>query len=191
MKRKLKLVRGCIFLIPAFPFALLCAFGRWKAAFTLFGQLLGIGPGLPGSYLRTAYYALTVEHFSLLAYTSFGTFFAHRETRVYEGADIGAFCIFGRVSIGSGARIASHVQVLSGQQQHTRDEHGRLSGVGQYTQIQIGENAWIGASAVIMADVGTAATVGAGSVIAASVAAGATVSGNPARAIRSASPASQ
>jgi acetyltransferase-like isoleucine patch superfamily enzyme len=174
------------FVLLVFPFALLCGFGRVKYIFSFFAQTLALIPGLPGSYLRTAYYFLTLNECSILSATEIGTFFAHSDSKVSKGALLGAYCIFGHVVIGERTRIASGVQVLSGQKQHTRDAEGRLSAAGQYTTIHIGADCWIGAGAIIMADVGDRVTVSAGAVIANAVPDGATVAGNPARIIRTA-----
>ena len=51
-------------------------------------------------------------------------------------------------------------------------------------QIEIGEYAWLGEGAIVMADVGASAMVGAGSVVSSRVPARVVVVGNPARIAR-------
>ena len=58
--------------------AVLAGFGRFSSVFKGFAHLMALAPGLPGDYLRVAYYALTLRKCSLHSRVSFGSFFAHR-----------------------------------------------------------------------------------------------------------------
>jgi acetyltransferase-like isoleucine patch superfamily enzyme len=181
MKSFLKsLVRGIAMLV-VFPWALLSGFGRIPEVFEFFAQALAQVPGLPGSYLRVAYYVLTLQHCAPTAYIGVGSFFAHPQTSVGHRVVIGAYCVIGYVSIGEYTHLATGVQVISGNRQHMRDAEGRLTDVGQqFEEVKIGAKCWIGAGAIVMRDVGEGATVAAGSVVMTPVPAGATVGGNPA-----------
>jgi virginiamycin A acetyltransferase len=183
-RKSLKLLVRGAFLIPLFPLALLTAFGRIRSMFSFFAHFLALVPGTPGNYMRTAYYVMTLRQFSILSTTHFGTFFAHPDTTVAAGVDIGAYCVLGRSQIGERTRLASHVQLLSGQNQHVRDAEGKLTGSGPSTQITIGADCWIGAGAIVMADLGESVTIGAGAVVGMPVPSGAVASGNPARTIK-------
>ena len=55
---------------------------------------------------------------------------------------------------------------------------------GAFTTISIGDNCWIGASAIIMADVGAGSTIGAGAVVTRAIPPNVVAAGNPARVIR-------
>src|ERR1019366_2203458 len=118
---------------------------------------------------------------------SFGTFFAHREATVAPQVYIGSYCVLGRVTIGERTQIASGVQILSGRRQHVRNADGRISGSleGDFTPVLIGADCWIGAAAIVMADVGVRCTIGAGSVVSRPIPAGSVAVGSPARVIRS------
>jgi acetyltransferase-like isoleucine patch superfamily enzyme len=112
----------------------------------------------------------------------FGSYFAHAKASMGDDVGMGAYCVLGQVDIGEGTLLASHVQILSGSRQHKRDESGKLTDEGRmFRRIKVGTQCWIGAGAIITADLGDGATVGPGSVVAQNVPAGATVSGNPAR----------
>ncbi|HZD32186.1 MAG TPA: DapH/DapD/GlmU-related protein [Candidatus Angelobacter sp.] len=102
-----------------------------------------------------------------------------------EGVYIGAYCVMGSCSIGDRTQIASHVQVLSGGRQHRRDGSGKIMGSeeGQFQQVEIGADCWIGASAVVLAPVGAGSTIGAGAVVVKPIEAGMVAVGNPARAL--------
>ena len=112
------------------------------------------------------------------------TFFAHPEAHIGKNVYVGSYCILGRVTIGDGTLLASGVQVLSGQHQHTRSADGDAFSGGQFVQITIGADSWIGAAATVMANVGSRTTVGAGSVVTKPVPDDCVAAGNPARIIR-------
>ena len=130
---------------------------------------------------------MTLRSCSLDTRISFGTYFAKPSSRVAENVSVGAYCVIGRARIGARTQFGPAVQVLSGARQHTRDSDGRLAD-GQFVEINIGEDCWIGASAIIMADIGTGATVAAGTVVTAPVAPGTVVAGNPGKILRPAAP---
>lgn len=172
------------------PAACLAGFGRFRAGFVFCGQACAALPGLPGDYLRGAYYSLTLRKFGAGSRISFGTFFSTSDVWIEEGVYIGAYCVIGRARIGRKTQIASHVQILSGGRQHARDEKGEIMGAeaGEFTETVIGANAWIGAAAIVMAGVGEKTTVGAGSIVTDTLLPGVVAVGNPARVIRTLDP---
>src|SRR5215469_2859785 len=183
MKQVLKQCMHAVFLVLTLPLAAVAGFGRFVEGFRFSSQLCAIAPGVLGDYLRIAFYRLTLKDCSSNSRISFGSFFAHPSASVGEGVYIGAYCVLGSCSIGDRTQIASHVQVLSGRRQHTRDKEGRMMGseAGEFEQIAIGADTWIGASAVVMAPVGAGTTIGAGAVVVKPIKAGVVAVGNPAR----------
>lgn len=184
MRKFLKACLNALFLVLAFPAALLSGFGRLKPVYTFFAHAFATAPGGIGDYLRGAYYHLTLRGFDLSSRVSFGSFFAHPEARIGFRVYIGSYCIIGRASIGDGTLLASGVQLLSGQHQHTRDSSGAAFQGGEFVQVSIGSDSWIGSAATIMADVGSRTTIGAGSVVTRAIPDDCTAVGNPARVIR-------
>jgi maltose O-acetyltransferase len=85
------------------------------------------------------------------------------------------------VSIGDKTQIGPCVQILT--PDHPRDPIQRATGVEFGRSIHIGRNVWIGGGAIILPgiSIGDDATVGAGAVVTRNVPANATVVGNPAR----------
>jgi virginiamycin A acetyltransferase len=178
-------------LIVASPGALLTGFGRFERAFEFFGHILALAPGLPGSYLRVAYYCMTLRSCSPDCHIGLGSFFAHSQASVGHRVYIGPLCVLGQTKIGDRTQIASGVQILSGRRQHGRSEDGRIEGAeqGVFEVIPIGAECWIGAGAIVMAEIGEGTTIGAGSVVIHPVPPRSVAVGNPARVIKSASEA--
>ena len=87
------------------------------------------------------------------------------------------------VTIGDGTQIGPGVQILTAD--HPRDPETRRSGLEFGRPIAIGANVWIGGAALILpgVTVGDDAVIGAGAVVTRDVPAGTTVVGNPARPI--------
>jgi virginiamycin A acetyltransferase len=167
-------------LVIVLPAAILAVFGRLKPVYTFFAQCFALGPGMPGSYLRAAYYKLTLRDCSIDVTLSFGTYFVEPDTSVGPLVAIGSYGVIGRSAIGRGCQIASHVLIPSGRRQHVRNPDGSLSNLVK-DRVMIGADCWIGDAAVVMSDLGDGATVGAGSVVTKPVPPHTLVVGNPAR----------
>jgi len=174
-------------LVLTFPWAVLAAFGRFRVGFAFSAQALSLAPGLPGSYLRVAYYAMTLRSCSMESHIGIGSFFAHSEASVGHRVYIGPLCILGQTNIGDRTQIASGVQILSGSRQHGRTKDGRIEGAedGVFEVIPIGSDCWIGAGVIVMAEIGEGTTIGAGSVVTRPIPARSVAVGNPARIIKS------
>jgi len=184
-----KIVKHCVnglFLATAWPAAALSAFGRIKPVYTFFAQSSANVPGGIGDRLRVAYYCLTLAECHMSSRISFGTFFAHPEARVGDRVYIGSYCVMGKATIGSGTQVASAVQVLSGQHQHIRDDSGAFHEAGDFKNVSIGQDCWLGAGSIVMADVGERTTIGAASVVTRPIPPDSVAVGSPARVIRNA-----
>jgi len=184
-----KFLKNCLyggFLAAASPLAALSLFGRVKPIYTFFAQSCATIPGGVGDYFRVAYYHLTLAECHMSSRISFGTFFAHPEARVGARVYIGSYCIMGKASIGEGTQVASAVQILSGQHQHIRDASGAFYEGGDFKNVTVGADCWLGAGSIIMADVGAGTTIGAASVVTRPIPANSVAVGSPARVIRGA-----
>lgn len=86
-----------------------------------------------------------------------------------------------RVTIGDRTQIGPGVQILTAD--HPRDPAKRRAGLEFGRPVSIGANVWVGGAAIILpgVTVGDDAIVGAGAVVTRDVPPGATVLGNPAR----------
>jgi maltose O-acetyltransferase len=88
------------------------------------------------------------------------------------------------IEIGAGTQIGPGVHIYAAD--HPRDPELRRKGFECGKPVRIGRNVWIGGGAIILpgVSIGDDAIIGAGAVVTCDVADGATVAGNPARRIR-------
>ena len=184
MRKAIKSLASAMFQVVVFPAALLTGLGRWQTGFTFFAQHFAGYSGIFGSYLRVAYYQLTLQKVGHDCHIALGSYFANPESSMGNRVGIGAYCVLGQVSLGDGTILATGVQVVSGSRQHLRDESGHLTDVGRrFDRTTVGKECWIGAGAIVMANLGDMVTVALGSVVFRDVPSGALVAGNPARLI--------
>ncbi|MFV0280850.1 MAG: sugar O-acetyltransferase [Rhodoblastus sp.] len=104
--------------------------------------------------------------------------------RLGDGVFLNFNCVFldsVLIEIGAGTQIGPNVQIYGAD--HPRDPAQRRAGLEFGQPVKIGANVWIGGGAIILpgVNVGDDAIIGAGAVVTRDVPAGATVAGNPAR----------
>src|SRR5262245_40929139 len=156
-----------------------------RRAFGAASESIASVPGIGGLYLRQAFYRVTLAACGRDAYFGWLSVFSMPEASVGERAYIGRFCTIGFAEIGDEAMLADLVQILSGGR-----EHGQAAGDSMheqpqtYSRVRIGRGAWIGAGAVVMADVGAGAIVGAGAVVTRPIPARSVAVGVPAKVIK-------
>ncbi len=187
MKAALKALTNGLCAAAAAPAAALCLAelrltGR-DEAFLFWGQALALVPGLPGKYLRRAFYRWTLKACAADCDIGFLSYFNDRGAEVGPRVYVGCGAILGRVRLGAGALIGNRVSVMNGRRQHERGTDGRLTAcdMGALPTVRVGEETWVGEGSLIMADVGSRCTVAAGSVVASPVPEGCVVGGNPIR----------
>lgn len=157
---------------------------RSEQVFALCAQLLAVLPGLPGAWLRGAFYFGTLDQCSSETHVGFGSLFTHRGASLGRHASMGCYCVIGHAHIGAGVMIGSRVSIPSGKRQHF-DVEGRLSADAHtFDSVSIGDGCWIGEGAIILADVGGGCVVSAGAVVSRATSEGCLIAGNPAREIR-------
>lgn len=109
-----------------------------------------------------------------------------RNISLGERAYINAGCVFldsAPIRIGRRTMLGPSVHVYCAD--HAHEPEGRRNGLERALPVNIGEDVWIGGSAVLLPGitVGDGAIVGAGAIVTRDVAPGARVVGNPARPI--------
>jgi acetyltransferase-like isoleucine patch superfamily enzyme len=150
-------------------------------------QLLAVFPGLCGEYIRRAFLAWTIRECHPTATVSFGTILSKTATRIGANAYVGPYCSLGLVTIERDVLIATGVHILSGARMHGTADASRpiREQPGEFTHVTIGAGSWVGAGALVLADVGKDAVIGAGAVVTKPVPDAVIAAGVPARVIRS------
>ena len=172
----------------------------WLISFWIGGMLLGRNralegasqglaclPGITGSYIRRAFLARVLTRCATSADVGFGTLFSQCGAVIEDNVYIGPRCHLGLVHIERDVLIAAGVHIPSGGRTHFTDDLTvpiREQG-GERSMVVIGEGAWIGSAAVVLADVGKGTIVGAGSVVTKPLPDFVIAAGVPARVIRS------
>lgn len=191
MQSAIKTFLNGVCLVLVSPCALSCRLWNHltngsEAMFQFWAHVFSILPGYPGMSLRRAYYRLTLDHCASNFYIGFGALFTHPHAHVEKNAYIGPYALVGMAHLGEGCLIGSRVSLLSGTEQHALDEQGRWGPCDRrrLKQIKIGEYAWIGEGAIVMANIGAGSMVAAGTVVEQDTRAGILVAGNPSRFVR-------
>ncbi len=150
-------------------------------------QLLAQLPGISGQYLRRAFFGRVLAHCHQTSTIEYGTLFSQTDTWIDENAYIGPHCHLGRVHLERNVLLAAGVHIPSGRHTHRLDATDvAIRDQGEDRRIvRIGAGSWIGAGAVVMADVGCDSIVGAGAVVTAPIPDRVVAAGVPARVIRS------
>jgi virginiamycin A acetyltransferase len=142
-------------------------------------------PGLSGQYLRRAFLSRTLPRCARSATIEFGTIFSSASATIAENAYVGPCCHLGFVHIERDALLAAGVHVPSGAHTHGTDDLSVpiREQPGTKAPVRIGEGAWIGSAAIVLADVGHGSIVGAGAVVTRSLPGLVVAGGVPARII--------
>jgi virginiamycin A acetyltransferase len=149
-------------------------------------QWLSLIPGIVGLYLRNAFLRHALLECSPTATVSFGTLLSKAGARIGDRAYVGPHCHLGLALIEPDVLLGAGVHVTSGRRTHGTEDPDRpiRDQPGLIESVTIGQGAWIGSNAVVMADVGAAAVVAAGAVVVHPVPPGTVVGGVPARILR-------
>lgn len=155
--------------------------------FPFLSQALAGVPFWFGWKLRRAAYAQILPRMGQGTIVHQGVVFDDSQSRIGDDVWISFGAYIELADIGNHVLIGPHAVLLAGAQYHRYDridvpikQQGNLPRV----PLRVGDGAWIGANATVMADVGHDAIVGAGAVVTKPVPPFAIVAGNPARVVR-------
>lgn len=157
-----------------------------EVLFNFCTHIVALFPGVPGVFLRRAFYTMALEKCSPHCYIGFGTIISHRCTVIEKHAYIGSYALIGNAHLGEYCLIGSRVSILSGEALHLLDENGMWTPYSPdlLKKVIIARNVWIGEGAIVSADIGESCMIGAGSVVSSKIKANIMVAGNPARFIK-------
>jgi acetyltransferase-like isoleucine patch superfamily enzyme len=142
---------------------------------------------MTGQYLRRAFLQRVIARCHSSVLVEFGSFFSQTGAMLDENVYIGPRCGLGLVHLQKDVLLAANVQIPSGGQTHYFDDPNkpiREQG-GERRLVTIGEGAWIGTGALVLADVGKGTIVAAGAVVTKPLPDNVIAAGVPAKVIRS------
>jgi acetyltransferase-like isoleucine patch superfamily enzyme len=131
------------------------------------GLLLAYVPGAAGIFLRRAWYLRTLTHCGPGLTVQFGSLLCDARATVGDGVYIGYGCRVAYADIGDAVLVADKVSILSGLAHYgmSRRDIPMRDQPGVHIRLRIGEDVWIGDSAVVGADVADHSVVGSGAVV--------------------------
>lgn len=142
----------------------------WKTGlfrYASFATTLSLIPSNIGVIIRRVWYRCTLAECGKKLRVEFLGWIRTHRTRVGDNVFIGVGSFVGFADVGSNIMISTRVTVLSGLHQHNTDRPDMPmseSGGGD-TLVRIGSDVWIGAGAIVGADVARGCVVGAGAVV--------------------------
>lgn len=156
------------------------------AAMEGFSQALAMIPGRIGVVLRAAFFSRVLSQCDHTVFIGFGALLTKADTHLGKHVYIGPYCQLGLVTIGADTLLGPCVQIPSGPKAHTFDRMDTpiRSQPRESTRVTIGQDCWIGAGSIVMADVGEQSVVGAGSVVTKPIPARQLAAGVPCKPIR-------
>jgi len=155
--------------------------------FPFVSEALSIIPFSFGWKFRRAVYARILPSIGRDAVLHWGVVLDDARTSIGEDVWVSQGCYLDYSLLGPHVLVGPHAVILSGGRHHRMDRLDvpiKQQGNPIKMPVRIGEGAWIGANATVMADIGEHAVVGAGSVVTHAVPPFAIVAGNPARILR-------
>jgi virginiamycin A acetyltransferase len=172
-----------------------CAFTCWlerrlkpssQIVFAFWTHVAALLPGVPGVFLRRAFYRWTLDECAEEVIIEFGALFTRRSARLEPGVYVGPYALIGSACLRENALVGSRASLLSGGQHHELLPSGEWSATDdrKLSTIEIGPNTWIGEGAILMAGTGAGCMVAAGGVVSVAVPPAVMVAGNPARFVR-------
>ena len=172
--------------VPGFTSALEHRLSDGETVFSFWAQSFALVPGLPGVFIRRAYYRQTLESCGRTFFVGFGALVAHREARIDDDVYIGPYAVVGCCHLENGCLVGTRCSIVSGANQHTLDAGARWTPTdsSRLERVRIGKHAWLGEGSLILADIGAGAMIAAGAVVASAVPPSTVVAGNPARFVR-------
>lgn len=149
-------------------------------------QLLSLCPGMSGQYLRRAFLQRALARCHHTALVEFGTIFSQAGAVLDENVYVGPRCGLGLVHLERDVLLAAGVQIPSGGRTHYFDDPSRpiREQGGERRMVTVGEGAWIGTGAIVLADVGRGTVVAAGAVVTKPLPDNVIAAGVPARVVR-------
>lgn len=158
--------------------------------FLFCSQFFAMFPYMVGTIVRYEFYRFALRKCGKNVMVGFGTVFIYRDIEIGDNVLIGMYNTVHHCDFGSYVLTAEGCRFLSGARYHNferTDIPMALQG-GSLKRIVVSNDVWVGANAVVMANLGSGSIVGAGSVVTDDVDRYSIVGGVPAKIIRCRNP---
>lgn len=196
MRQTVKFILNTVSQLIVLPFVILARFEQYllpknsEVLFNFCTNIVALFPGVPGVFLRRAFYTLSLDKCSPHCHIGFGTIISHRCTIIHKHAYIGNYALIGNAELGEHCLVGSRVSILSGEALHELDEDGMWTSFSAdlLKKVMIAKNVWIGEGAIVSADIGASCMIGSGSVVSSPIKPNIMVAGNPARFVKHLTP---
>lgn len=165
----------------------LCGFAKIsEETFRTGAEMIKDVPFVFGIVMREQFYRWALTRCGENVVVGAGTVFCYSDVSVGDNVLIGMYNLIHYCDFGSNVMVADHCQFLSGAKYHNFDriDVPMCQQGGLLKRIQVGDDCWVGAGAIVMASVGTGSVVGAGSVVTRDIEPYSVIAGNPAQLIR-------
>lgn len=159
---------------------------RPRVWYEFFAEALSLVPFDLGILVRRMFYERTLERCGRNLCVRLGAIISYPDTRVGDNVLLNRYSIVGLADIGHNVMIANHCSLLSGRYHHKAklvDVPMREQGA-EIQRVYVGDDVWIGANAVVMADIGAGSVIGAGAVVVHEIPPYSVAVGNPAEVIK-------
>lgn len=190
MKSALKALARSVAAVLALPalgsFYLRAVFLGRDRALQASSQALSLLPGVLGEYLRCAFFRRTLLHCHPTVTIAFGVVFSSAGARLDEYVYVGPRSHLGLVHLERDVLLGPGVHIPSGRTTHGIQDLSTTirEQPGAPSLVRVGAGSWVGAGAIVMADVGRDTVVGAGAVVTRPLPERVVAAGVPARVVK-------
>jgi acetyltransferase-like isoleucine patch superfamily enzyme len=170
----------------ATPTAFICILLTKVTKYTFVVDVVGLFPFETGNLVRYYFYRRTLASCGKDVNINFGAVIRERGTTIGNDVRIGRYSTLALVVIRDHVTMESGCCIISGAKEHSfdRTDVPIMNQPYHREQVCVGSDVWLGAHALVMANVGNRCVIGAGCVVARPIPAGTVCIGYPARIIQ-------
>jgi virginiamycin A acetyltransferase len=181
-RRLTRLLTRLLVLLVVLPFLALTR----AAKYVYISELISAIPFRFGEQVRYEFYRRTLAACGEGVTINFGTVLSYPDITVGSHVWLGTYNLIGHADIGDHVLTAQGCHIISGTHPHPfdRTDVPIMEQQAKGARVGLGPDVWLGAGAIVMANIGRGCVVGAGSVVTRDIPDWAVAAGNPARVLR-------